>query len=734
MSSVSPPRTVPAKRRNGMLQSCEPCRKRKLSCDHRLPACGRCVRRGTSSVCYYHPAPLTKSSASTASAASPSSNGILPISTLQNGHAAPGLKDTTPAIKLRQPKILSVPSAGILMESATKAKNVGFMGESTTTAVIAELNSSLGIHVAEDSIVQKTASITDSNARSGSEVLAFFQDTNLLKKFLDRWFVTGDGFLMFRPVYRFWYDGLVELMQRIKNDKFDALRRMEKHALHIWRNSQQPLRSHANMSAKEWALQATGENLRWETLGMFLALIGSLTSMLPAWDPIFKTDAGGLHEKSRLAKRTLYLQNVCADLSKKCGSRNDLLACVLYERVLMMAFVHGDTANEVWTSFSEACDTAVLMGLHLEIKMDAHTPFFLYELRLRLFNVIYSMDKFLATFLGRPPHISYRYSVVQVPHDLSDEQVCMDPADRQAALDRHVNTWTVTGRPHRATWRKAWSIRHLLREDVLEIVIGPHIMDLQARCDYVRAQEKEAIAAMPEFARTNPEELIDTLKRDPTHKMVGRGVEWTPFDVSCLFAVHCGIRHADFLMERAIVNKTKANPDRLIASSRSLLKLVLKVVSIKDYLSEYVLDMTDSLAFYAVPPAGVLAMEMLRRDQINDPYDDFPRSEVLQQLAVLMPALEAVRPDEGNHALCTMGLNAIRKVLDRLLSRPRVPATVDTSSAFMDSALFGANIGNDADFLQWLGNVDFEAGSWLDPTVNGAGFEVGAESMQTASV
>lgn len=42
--------------------------------------------------------------------------------------------------------------------------------------------------------------------------------------------------------------------------------------------------------------------------------------------------------------------------------------------------------------------------------------------------------------------------------------------------------------------------------------------------------------------------------------------------------------------------------------------------------------MTKMLAFYAVPAAAVLAVEMLKRDQQHDPYYDFPRSEVLQQL------------------------------------------------------------------------------------------------------
>jgi Fungal Zn(2)-Cys(6) binuclear cluster domain len=47
-------------RRNGKLQSCEPCRKSKLRCDHTTPSCGRCVKRRRIDQCVYHPSPLTQ--------------------------------------------------------------------------------------------------------------------------------------------------------------------------------------------------------------------------------------------------------------------------------------------------------------------------------------------------------------------------------------------------------------------------------------------------------------------------------------------------------------------------------------------------------------------------------------------------------------------------------------------------------------------------------------------------
>ncbi len=58
-------------RRNGTPQSCEPCRKSKLGCDHALPNCERCIQRKIQHRCVYHPAPLTKKATSTEDAQEP---------------------------------------------------------------------------------------------------------------------------------------------------------------------------------------------------------------------------------------------------------------------------------------------------------------------------------------------------------------------------------------------------------------------------------------------------------------------------------------------------------------------------------------------------------------------------------------------------------------------------------------------------------------------------------------
>ncbi|KAM3417344.1 hypothetical protein BST61_g5595 [Cercospora zeina] len=608
----------------------------------------------------------------------------------------------------RVQEILSVPSAGILMDSSA-GRPVGYLGIISSSAFVAELNDNLGIDTPATLNESHTERLSDDYVEKGVKVLNYFQDIGRIEHFVQKWLEKRDSFLMYSPVFRIWFEESIPIIQDALNAN-----RLVSLAAQLWCNTQRAVPCTRTILVNEWARAATGSSLRWETIGLILTQVGVIACMSPAWDPIFKRG----QSRKEMVQTIHDLAGTCIDISQRCGRRNELLICLLYERLLLTSIMQGDTSSQVWTSFSEVADTAVLLGLHLELPDNADVPFFLRELRSRIFNVIFSMDKLLSTFLGRPPRISYRYAVIREPSDLTDVEVCSDPETLQKRLAELSLTggWSTHGDVARATWRKASTSRHIIREEILEIVIGPHITDIEARVDNLRAREQEALASMPGICRLDPEQLIADIKRNPTVHIPGRGVPWKPVDVVCFCSIHLGIRHAAFLLERAAHNKTKSDPSRLIATARSLLSLVLKAYSLSDFLAEFQIDLTDSLAFYVVPTAGVLALEMLKREQYHRANDDFPRSEVLQQLSVLVPILEAVPSDEGNGPICAMGLHAIKKVLDRLLSRPyqRPPNFNAQIGGGMNQ--FSTNMDNDADFLQWLGNLDFDTSEWQLPS------------------
>lgn len=102
----------------------------------------------------------------------------------------------------------------------------------------------------------------------------------------------------------------------------------------------------------------------------------------------------------------------------------------------------------------------------------------------------------------------------------------------------------------------------------------------------------------------------------------------------------------------------------------------------------------NQLCFVGLPCAGVLAQELLQRSRKNrstsslhegggvvsqhqrpamsrntTPPTPFPRSEVIQNLSIFASLLEkALHTRDGNYGIARRGLDAIRNILDRVLS------------------------------------------------------------------
>jgi len=234
--------------------------------------------------------------------------------------------------------------------------------------------------------------------------------------------------------------------------------------------------------------------------------------------------------------------------------------------------------------------------------------------------------------------------------------------------------------------------------------------------------------------KTDPEQLLDDIQHSVVRRIPGCDAEWQPIDVMYLIAVHCGMRHTDFLLERAVVLRKQLDSRRLVPTARNLLRLVLRIAMMKDYCSDFQVDLIGlvrqrfrryivrmltpyaKLAFYAVPSAGVLSLELLKQEQSPGAVvDPIPRSETIQQLSLLIPALAAIGPAEGNHAICAQGRVALQRVLDRILEPPppKQPSASSSLDEGLDMAWFDAMppyiaAQNDAEFMEWLSS------DWLE--------------------
>jgi hypothetical protein len=107
-----------------------------------------------------------------------------------------------------------------------------------------------------------------------------------------------------------------------------------------------------------------------------------------------------------------------------------------------------------------------------------------------------------------------------------------------------------------------------------------------------------------------------------------------------------------------------------------------------------------------------------------------PRSEIVQNLSLLIGFLEWVRPAAGNYQLCTRMRQIIKRILDQILN-PSPASTAppasqesaqsegsqgfETSNGVVqfDPSVFGT-YDDGLDNLDWLNSVDWSRGPWID--------------------
>ena len=120
------------------------------------------------------------------------------------------------------------------------------------------------------------------------------------------------------------------------------------------------------------------------------------------------------------------------------------------------------------------------LGLHREADL-AYSPttnispsFMVSEFRRRLFCYVFITDKQLATFMGRPPALSRRYTTSQIPLDLSDDEIMAEGEELDIIRSKlDPNGWSTSGKTYPSTVCRAWMFMSLIRDEILEISLGP---------------------------------------------------------------------------------------------------------------------------------------------------------------------------------------------------------------------------------------------------------------------
>jgi hypothetical protein len=492
----------------------------------------------------------------------------------------------------------------------------------------------------------------------------------------------------------------------------------------------------------EWVDLGTASNIRWEVIGIAAAICGSCANCLASTDPIFKEHNV---DRSTLPTQMSYISQACLSFSRECEALDDMFIWLVAENAILTSSIKGEDSYLSYHEAGELVTAVISMGFHQEIKTNDRVPFFLAELRKKVRSTAYTFEISGATFLGRPPRISHRYTILEPPLDISDSQLVLERQDIDpilATLDK--NGFNSTGQIHRATWLRAWLPFAARREDILDLSIGHYTRDeILLRAEMIEQKSEENWAMLPEYFRS--------VRYD--------GIPRTGKPINILYRgiLRMGSWANDLLLQRVLIRKAGASSEKLIHTARTVFKDVLEITQRQDMVSCFQLDMTSVLVVHGLRTSAILAVELLKQEQLpvypKEPL--LPRSQTIRDLSVFAARLGAVYPSDGMYSMCEQGQKIITRILDKILAPPNAAEqqiqpnyhpnppqgyqpglgemdidvmgneTTQIGGSFIPGPLatcdmnFGAQDpimvhDNDFTFMQWLENMDWEKPSpWI---------------------
>ncbi|KAF1994633.1 hypothetical protein P154DRAFT_367137 [Amniculicola lignicola CBS 123094] len=708
-------------RRNGKLQSCEPCRKGKLRCDHMTPTCGRCARRNKPEQCVYHPAPLTKkapvtrtpeSLTSTPPAPAPAEiiGGNLPsLPRLAFPQASPvGLPraaraSSLPAQPICQPANESrLPTSDCQFRSDVFERTSSFVSYS---AILNENESQIGILPNNPTV--PTSSISQSHIERGATVLLFLKNLPLYGKYIDKWFTFTHGMVIVEPMCKIWTAGIWSVWHKtLQSTRASDLRFMSEK---VWSNTTKPLSQLLNRhtTPTEFSASVTGENLRWEIVGIVMTLVCLVSQTLHDGDAIFCPPNEPPLDRRALATETANAAEACVKMCTDFDIMNDLFLWLLYEFTVAFNSMRTKGSYMNWQRSGYLNLAIMSFGLHEEIKVDDDTPFFITELRKRLFITCYDNDKYTASFVGRPPRLTRQYCRIQLPLDLTDAQLMSDGLDLDAAIaSLDEDGWNQRGLIQRSTFSRLFATNALMVEEILEISLGVSLSsdEIVHRAADIERRALQLRENCPSFLRIDPNNIWDK--------------KHTPVETVFLAYIHLADLGYHFLLQRTLVKKVGADSTKLLNVSREIFTFVLALANGREGLRDFQMDWEQVLTMYGIPSAAVIAVELLHQEKdpcsISATTRPLPRSDTIQDLSVFVACLGNVWSVNG-HSICERGRKFLKKVLDTILEP--ASATIHSSSSVegLGETTFTTPLfqtGNDADFLKWLEGMDWEQDSW----------------------
>lgn len=183
----------------------------------------------------------------------------------------------------------------------------------------------------------------------------------------------------------------------------------------------------------------------------------------------------------------------CASFCESFDSLNDVQVIFLYQNFLLQSVFYGDQSTDhpfsacsvfmssltvtlgyrTWHAFNDAANALLAAGLHQRAQDGHNLPLFLVEMRKHIFVRLYTTDITIATFLGRPPRLSKKFTTVDYPADIDEAILSGSALDLELELKKPTRDgWSVEGKARSGAVLRWAMITSMIREEILELLLS----------------------------------------------------------------------------------------------------------------------------------------------------------------------------------------------------------------------------------------------------------------------
>ncbi|KAF2994882.1 hypothetical protein E8E14_003000 [Neopestalotiopsis sp. 37M] len=590
--------------------------------------------------------------------------------------------------------------------------NPGFLGSSSHSTIFR--------HVSSSTNLMPSSSVADAGRRGGrqlkrdrvplqrgADVLTRLSDLDVvnLKALIEFWLATGANLPLAEHFVLCCTEAVARLAQEVPNDCDGNGTWATRTADLLLRNTSRPLVVHRNTTVANYLSQMNGDNVRWESTGIFLAAASRAALDIPFFPALYKSE----EQRRDIIRDLARLGDDCLEVCLGLDCLNDLQLVLQYENFIVYSQVYGDQSYYSWRRMGDLASSLYALGYHERTDEDTPAiPPFIDQLRKKTLSRIYTGDKSLAIFLGRPPRIVKSYCTLQLPVN--------DPG----FWNQNTNLSRETERPEPADPAPQSPASHILRNT------DPINYTADTCCAAVFAFLKEEILGLfrTRDLQCRAEKTIDLRDKVenqwlalPSHfKLHGslKDCALSPFERDFLVNTKLDYLHTRFLLDLASLRNIAEPDDSLLDTARSMLTLVVEAVVLRNRLVNSGTCLIWKVAFYGLPAAGIVSLALLKVSTIHS-IELSHRSEMLQNLTVLVNEIRlgaVAGTEDPNFDLFTQATHTLQSLLDSVMPVNHSQGPAETNLTPADPSLSVDRVGEWAPWANaepWEFELDFWA-------------------------